>query len=317
MSLKELTDFYTKAFMEDLDALNIQRAEHYPRATEFIDEIVAAIESLIKKGYAYRAEDGSVYFSIKKFPTYGRLSGIKQAEVKAGTRVAVDHYEKMGANDFALWKAWDPDDGAVFWETPPGQREARLAHRVLRHGDEVPGTSLDIHTGGKDLKFPHHENEIAQSEALTGKRFVKLWLHSEFLYIKGEKMSKSLGNFVTLRDLLKQGLEPPSHQALPDQRALQRRAEPHRRLHGAGRRRPYKKIDEFFERLQRGNKTAAKGKAVLSARPVKSLLADFDRAMDDDLNTPKALAVSLQLPTEGQRIDRLRDDFHKATTSSS
>ncbi|HVB95154.1 MAG TPA: cysteine--tRNA ligase [Nitrososphaerales archaeon] len=289
-SLKELTDFYTSAFMEDLDVLNIQRAEKYPRATEFIDEIVTAVESLVRKGYAYREDDGSVYFSIKKFPRYGRLSGIKQAEVKSGTRVAADHYEKLGANDFALWKAWDPDDGSVYWETRLGKGRPGWHIECSVMAMKLLGPSLDIHTGGKDLRFPHHENEIAQSEALTGKRFVKLWMHSEFLNVDGEKMSKSLGNFITLRDLVKQGWNPRAIRLfligahyrdelnLTDSSMGQADA-------------TMKKVDQFYERLLLGQKSAARGKASLAIRPVKSLVRGFEQAMDDDLNTPKALAA--------------------------
>ena len=289
-SLQELTDFFTDAFMEDLDALNIQRAEHYPRATEFIDEMVKAVESLMKKGYAYRADDGSIYFSISKFPRYGRLSGIRQADVKTGTRVAVDHYEKEGANDFALWKAWVPDDGAVFWETRLGKGRPGWHIECSVMAMKYLGGSFDLHTGGKDLKFPHHENEIAQSEALTGKRFVKVWLHAEFLNIGGEKMSKSLGNMITLRDLLKQAWSPRAIRLflisghyrdelnLTDDSMRQADA-------------TMKSIDEFYARLSHGEKFAAKGKASLSLPHVKSLLRDFDKAMDDDLSTPEALAA--------------------------
>ncbi len=289
-SLKELTDFYTEAFMNDLDSLNIQRAEHYPRATEFIEEMVTAIEGLMKKGFAYRAEDGSVYFSIKKFPRYGRLSGIRQADVKSGTRVAVDHYEKMEANDFALWKAWDPEDGPVYWETRLGKGRPGWHIECSVMAMKLLGQSFDIHTGGKDLKFPHHENEIAQSEALTGKRFAKVWIHSEFLNVNGEKMSKSLGNFVTLRDLLKQGWSPRAIRLflisahyreelnLTDNSLRQAEA-------------TMKSIDEFYSRLLRGQGSAPKGDASLSVEPVESLLRSFVLAMDDDLSTPKALAA--------------------------
>jgi len=289
-SLQELTDFFTQAFMEDLDALNIERAERYPRATGSIDDIVTAVESLMKKGYAYREADGSVYFSIKKFPRYGRLSGVKQAEVKSGTRVAADHYEKMGANDFALWKAWDPDDGEVFWETRLGKGRPGWHIECSVMAMKYLGPTLDIHTGGKDLRFPHHENEIAQSEALTGKRFVKVWMHAEFLNINGEKMGKSLGNMITYRELRDQGWGPRAIRLflisahyrdelnLTDGSMGQADA-------------TMRSIDEFYERLMHGMTTAAEGKASLALRPVKSLLRGFDQAMDDDLNTPKALAA--------------------------
>ena len=289
-SLRELTDFFTQAFMDDLDALNIQRAEQYPRATEFIDEIVSTVSSLMKKGYAYRADDGSVYFSIRKFPKYGKLSGIKQEEAKSGTRVAVDHYEKMGANDFALWKAWDPADGDVFWETSLGKGRPGWHIECSVMAMKYLGPSFDIHTGGKDLKFPHHENEIAQSEGLTGKRFVKYWLHSEFLNINGEKMSKSLGNFVTFRDLRKQGWSAKAIRLflisahyrdelnLTDTSMSQADA-------------TMRKIEEFIERVSRGAASAKPGRASLSVPLVKSLIRSFDKAMDDDLNTPMALAA--------------------------
>jgi cysteinyl-tRNA synthetase len=289
-SLSELTDFFTKAFMEDLDALNIQRAEEYPRATEFIGEIVAAVSSLVKKGYAYRADDGSTYFSIRKFPRYGKLSGIKLTEVRSGTRVAVDHYEKMGANDFALWKAWDPEDGEVFWETPLGKGRPGWHIECSVMAMKYLGPSFEIHTGGKDLKFPHHENEIAQSEALTGKRFVKFWLHAEFLNINGEKMSKSLGNFITFRGLREQGWSARAIRLFlvsahyRDELNLTDGSMPQAEA-------TMKKIDEFLERLSRGESSAGRGRASVSLPLVKSLMRSFDKAMDDDLNTPKALAA--------------------------
>ncbi len=288
-SLQALTDYYTEAFMEDLDTLRIERAEHYPRATQLIAEMAAAVKKLTKKGYAYRGDDGSTYFSIKKFPKYGRLSGIKQAEVKSGTRVALDHYEKMGANDFALWKAWDPQDGEVFWETPVGKGRPGWHIECSVMAMKYLGPSFDIHTGGKDLKFPHHENEIAQSESLTGKKFVNVWLHSEFLNINGEKMSKSLGNMVTLRDLLKQGSSARAIRLfligahyrdelnLTDTSMEQAAA-------------TIRSVDEFHSRLSRAAKSAPPGPAILSVQPTRSLLRSFERAMDGDLNTPKALA---------------------------
>jgi cysteinyl-tRNA synthetase len=288
-TLEELTDYYTAAFMEDMDALNIQRAERYPRATRFIPQIVAAVEELMRKGYAYRADDGSIYYSIRKFPRYGRLSGIKQEEVKSGTRVAVDHYEKLGANDFALWKAWDPEDGSVAWETRLGKGRPGWHIECSVMAMRYLGQSLDIHTGGKDLRFPHHENEIAQSEALTGERFVRFWLHAEFLNVNGEKMSKSLGNFVTLRDLLKQGWSPRTVRMfligahyrdelnLTDGSLKQADS-------------TMRKIDEFYDRLVRGRE-GARAKSGSGSKLVRSLLKEFDEAMDDDLNLPRALAA--------------------------
>ncbi len=305
MSLQELTDFFTKAFMEDLDTLNIQRAEQYPRATEFIDEMVKAVESLMKKGYAYRAEDGSIYFSIKKFPRYGRLSGIKQAEVKSGTRVAADHYEKMGANDFALWKAWDPDDGSVFWETSLGKGRPGWHIECSVMAMKYLGASFDIHTGGKDLKFPHHENEIAQSEALTGKRFVKVWLHSEFLNINGEKMSKSLGNFITLRDLVKQAWSPRAIRLFLI--SAHYRDELNLTDNSMGQAEAtMKKIDQFYERLLQGQVSAAKGKASRRGPARQVAAPELRPGHGRRPEHAEGAGRALRVPAQGQCADRLQ-----------
>ena len=221
--------------MEDLGTLNIQKAERYPRATEFIEEIVTAVESLMKKGYAYR-DGGRLRLLLNQEvpPVREALRDEGRRRSSRGTRVAVDHYEKMGANDFALWKAWDPDDGQVFWETRLGKGRPGWHIECSVMAMKYLGQSFDIHTGGKDLRFPHHENEIAQSEALTGKRFVKVWMHAEFLNINGEKMSKSLGNFVTLRDLVKQAWSPRAIRLFLISAHYRDELEPDRQFHGAG-----------------------------------------------------------------------------------
>ncbi|MDV3277433.1 MAG: cysteine--tRNA ligase [Nitrososphaerales archaeon] len=281
---EELTDFYEKAFMEGLKLLNVEPAELYPRATEHINEMVALVKKLMRKGFAYRAEDGSTYFDISKFKRYGRLSGIRPSELKAGARVAQDHYEKEEANDFALWKAWDEDDGEVYWETELGKGRPGWSIECSAMSMKYLGSSFDIHTGGMDNKFPHHENEIAQSEAATGKRFVRFWLHSEFLNIRGEEMHKSIGNVVYLRDLLQRGVQPMTVRLFLissryrdgidltdtslDQAAAQR-----------------KRLQEFISRLR--SMKAGSGGSGLASR----LLSQFTRAMDDDLNTPAALAA--------------------------
>jgi cysteinyl-tRNA synthetase len=289
-SMQELTDFYTEAFMEDLSALNVQRAEYYPRATENVKEIVAAVKSLIKKGYAYRAEDGSVYFAIKKFKRYGQLSGIKTSAAKKGARTASDHYEKMGANDFALWKAWVPEDGDVFWETPLGNGRPGWHIECSVMAMKYLGKTIDIHAGAIDLRFPHHENEIAQSEALTGKKFVRHWQHSAFLTMEGGKMSKSVGNIVTLRELLPRGLSPRAIRLF---------------LISAHYREELKFSDaslaqatatlERFDRLIRRLK-AVQPRETEKANPEcdilsEALLSSFEESLDDDLNLPKALAA--------------------------
>jgi cysteinyl-tRNA synthetase len=206
--LREFTDFYVKAFFEDIKILNIEPADVYPRATGHIAEMVALIKTLMVKGYAYRGEDDSIYYAINKFPNYGKLSKIKTAELKAGARVSQDEYTKEEAQDFALWKAWTPEDGDVFWETEIGKGRPGWHIECSAMSMKYLGETFDIHCGGVDNMFPHHENEIAQSEAASGKKFVDYWLHNEHLLVEGKKMAKRLGNFYTLRDLLAKGYDP-------------------------------------------------------------------------------------------------------------
>jgi cysteinyl-tRNA synthetase len=206
--LKQYTDFYAKAFFEDAKTLNIEPADVYPRATEHVAEMVALIKTLIAKGIAYKGEDGSIYFAISKFPNYGRLSKIQVHELKAGARVNVDEYAKEEAQDFALWKAWTPDDGDVFWDTDLGKGRPGWHIECSAMSMKYLGETFDIHCGGVDNMFPHHENEIAQSEAATGKPFVHVWMHNEHLLVEGRKMAKRFGNFYTLRDLLKKECDP-------------------------------------------------------------------------------------------------------------
>ena len=207
MPLKQFTDFYAKAFFEDIKALNIQSADVYPRATDHIPEMVALIKTLMAKGYAYRSEDGSIYYAISKFPDYGKLSRIKTAELKTGARVSQDEYTKEEAQDFALWKAWVPEDSDVYWETELGKGRPGWHIECSAMSMKYLGETFDIHCGGVDNIFPHHENEIAQSEAATGKKFVVYWMHNEHLLVEGKKMAKRFGNFFTLRDLLAKGYD--------------------------------------------------------------------------------------------------------------
>ena len=208
LPLRKFTDFYIEAFFEDIKALNIQAADVYPRATDHIPEMVALIKTLMAKGYAYRGEDGSIYYAISKFPDYGKLSKLKTAELKAGARVSQDEYAKEEAQDFALWKAWTSDDGDVYWETELGKGRPGWHIECSAMSMRYLGETFDIHCGGVDNIFPHHENEIAQSEAATGKKFVNYWLHNEHLLVEGKKMSKSFGNYYTLRDLLAKKCDP-------------------------------------------------------------------------------------------------------------
>ena len=206
--LRQFTDFYVKAFFEDIKILNIEPADFYPRATDLIPEMVALIKILMDKDFAYRGEDGSIYFSISKFKDYGKLSKIKTSELKVGVRVSQDEYAKEEAQDFALWKAWTPEDGDVFWETELGKGRPGWHIECSAMSMKYLGETFDIHCGGVDNMFPHHENEIAQSEAATGKKFVDYWLHNEHLLVEDKKMAKRLGNFYTLRDLLAKSYDP-------------------------------------------------------------------------------------------------------------
>jgi len=205
LSLREYTDKYTKIFFEDLATLNIEPVEHNPRATESIDAMIDIIERLSAKGITYE-KDGSVYFSIAKFKDYGRLSRLEAREIRSGARYDADEYEKDDARDFALWKA--SKDGEPGWETPFGAGRPGWHIECSAMVRKIFGGTIDIHTGGVDLVFPHHENEIAQSEAAYGEPFVRYWVHVEHLLVEGSKMSKSRGNFYTLRELIEKGHSP-------------------------------------------------------------------------------------------------------------
>ena len=208
ISLDEYTERYKKAFFEDIKVLNIEKADVFPEATKCIKEMVALVKKLLGKGIAYKSDDGSIYFAVSKFKDYGKLAKLKVKDLKTGARVKQDEYEKEEANDFALWKGYSKEDGDVFWETEIGKGRPGWHIECSVMSSKYLGDTFDIHTGGVDLIFPHHTNEIAQSEAATSKKFVHYWLHNEHLLVEGKKMSKSLGNFYTLRDILKKGYSP-------------------------------------------------------------------------------------------------------------
>ncbi len=209
-SLKEFTEFYTEAFFADRDALNIIPAQEYPRATEYVSQMITMIEKLIATGHAYKEEDGSVYFKIDSFSNYGALSHINLASLKenASGRIKSDEYEKDNLQDFALWKAWDSADGEVFWDSPFGKGRPGWHIECSAMSTNLLGNSIDIHTGGVDNIFPHHENEIAQSECSTNAKFVNYWLHNEWVMVEGKKMAKSAGNFTTLRTIIDRNINP-------------------------------------------------------------------------------------------------------------
>src|SRR5665213_4028893 len=206
ISIGEYTPLFVDAFFEDMEALRIERPEEIARATEHIDRMVALIQRLSAVGAAYQTDDGSWYFRLTSFPEYGKLSKKDFGGMEDGARVDVDEYEKDSARDFALWKAAKP--GETAWDTPIGRGRPGWHIECSAMAMEYLGDTLDIHTGGVDLTFPHHENEIAQAEGITGKQFVRFWLHAEHLSVDSQKMSKSLGNIYTLRDLKERGFAP-------------------------------------------------------------------------------------------------------------
>ncbi len=282
---------YAAAFFEDMAALRAERAEHYPRATEHIPEMVAMISTLLENGNAYLA-DGDVYFRIASFPTYGALSHLDRAGLKAGARVATDKYDKESVSDFALWKKPQPGDeklGAV-WDAPFGQGRPGWHIECSAMSKRYLGDTLDIHAGGVDLMFPHHENEIAQSEAANHRQFSRVWLHSEFLSdATGEKMSKSAGGFTTLRDLAAAGHDPLAIRFFLVANAHYRsrvRLSPEA-LHSAAEQ--VRRLREFADRVSRTQPASAED-AELAQRTADVRVA-YREALDDDLNLPQGVGL--------------------------
>jgi cysteinyl-tRNA synthetase len=285
--IEQYTAHYANAFFEDITALNIKPADYYPKATDHILEMIALIKKLIQKGYAYKAPDNSIYYAIKKFKNYGKLSHIKVAELKAGTRVKTDEYEKEEAQDFALWKAWASEDGDVFWETELGKGRPGWHIECSAMSMKYLGETFDIHCGGVDNMFPHHENEIAQSEAASGKKFVNYWLHNEHLLVEGKKMAKKFGNFYTLRDLLGKGYDPIAIRFLL--LSTHYRAQFNFTFEGLdAAHAAVERLRNFVRRLQDANGEGSGGQV---AKLVRGVQASFGEAMDNDLNVSVALGA--------------------------
>src|SRR5215467_1144462 len=293
-SVQEYTRKYEDAFLEDMHTLNLERPEQLVRATEHIQEMAEFIQKLEQKGFAYRAEDGSYYFRIASFPGYGKLSKKDFGAIEVGARVDVDEYEKDNARDFALWKARKPDEQA-FWESPlgPGRPGWHIECSVMSM--KYLGPSFDLHAGGEDLIFPHHENEIAQSEALTGQTFARFWMHVRFLLVEGKKMSKSEGNFYTLRDLLEKGHKPTTlryllasaHYGKPlnfTLDGLEQAAQSVRR------------VRDFKARIEMAHLQPGKNERIqeLAARTASEKRVE----VDDDLNTAQALGALFDMVRE-------------------
>lgn len=298
VSLSEYTRTYKEAFFEDLKKLNIERAEYYPAATEHLPEMIELIERLLEKGLAYQSSDRSLYFSISKFEKYGRLARLDLDGLQAGARVDQDEYDKDNAADFVLWKAHDPKDGDVVWDSPWGPGRPGWHIECSAMSMKYLGESFDIHTGGVDNIFPHHDDEIAQSEGATGKQFSKYWMHCGYLVVDGKKMSKSLGNFHTLRDLLEMGYS--GREVRYELLSAHYRQSLNFSFDSLkGNRAALARLDDFYERVS-GIAGDCKEAGDLP-QWATSLKRRFAEALDDDLNISRALGVLFEVVHEGNR----------------
>ncbi len=289
-SLKEFTEFYTEGFLKDIKSLNILNPTKFTKATDYIVEMVEIIKKLLDKGIAYKSPDSSVYYDIKKFKNYGQLSHLvlENQKENASGRIKSDEYEKENAQDFALWKAWDKNDGDVFWENELGKGRPGWHIECSAMSMTNLGESFDLHTGGVDNIFPHHENEIAQSEGATGKHFVKYWMHNEWLLIDYKKMAKSEGTFYLLKDLIDKGINPIAYRfwlLMANYRtkmnfnweALEGAETALKRLY-----RLYAGLHPVARERQGGEETG---------KVAEEYSAKFKEYLEDDLDTPKALTV--------------------------
>ena len=309
--LRVFTERYAQCFFEDCNALRVQPPEVTPRATDHIKEMLDLIQILMDKGIAYKGEDGSVYFSIEKYAPYGKLSHLKERELKVGARVQSDEYDKESVSDFALWKKWVPADGPVKWDSPwgPGRPGWHLECSVMAR--KYLGDTIDLHMGGEDLIFPHHENEIAQSEAATGKPFVHYWVHNGYLMVEGKKMSKSAGNFYTLRDIFEKGYTGREVRFLLLSTYYRQAFNfTFEGLHAA--RSALSRLDDLREALE---KEKATGSDVPVSEELKDVLAisyqKWEEALDDDLNTSAAFAALFEAVKAINKI-RLENPLGKA-----
>ncbi len=328
--LTEHTAPFTQAFFEDRDYLRIKPAHVYPAATKYMSQMIALVSTLLERGVAYKGEDGSVYFAINKFPTYGRLSQLDKREIKVGARVASDEYAKGDPSDFALWKKADAEDESVgaAWDAPfgrgrPGWHLECSAMSLSEIAQCCGVQTLDIHAGGIDLIFPHHENEIAQSEGATGQPFVRHWVHGEFLNVRGTKMSKRHGNFLTARDLREQGVDAAAVRLLFFQthyrqpvdftdealeaakEGVRRLGEFHQRLKGAGSKEPGRELEKLAEQLETDVAIALNDD--LNAPRAVAALFDFVRAANRELDKPVAPAGTARALAAFERVTGVLD----------
>jgi len=303
--LDQFTKTYKDAFFEDIKTLNIEPAQEYPEATAHITQMVDMIKKLLDKGLAYKADDG-IYYDIKKFKEYGQLAHIKLEDLQTGAsgRVKKDEYDKENAHDFVLWKFWDEEDGDVAWETDLGKGRPGWHIECSAMSTCYLGDTFDIHTGGIDLVFPHHQNEVAQSEGSSGKKFVNYWIHNEWLRVEGKKMSKSLGNFYTLRDLLDKGHDPTTiRYLLLSSYYRQPLNFTFEGLEGA--KTAVERLNNFIFQLQQ----IKEGEENAQIKDmVKKAKEDFIKKMDDDLNIAEALAVIFDFTAEINKLQPSKKD---------
>ncbi len=307
-TVAEYTEPFTRAILDEADALGIRRADGYPRATEYVDEMVALVERLLERGHAYTTDDGSVFFDITSFPEYGKLSRKDLEKGRTGERVADDEYGKDDVRDFALWKAAKEEDRAVgaVWPAPWGEGRPGWHLECSAMSLAEVGETVDIHLGGEDLIFPHHEDEIAQSEGATGKPFVRCWLHVKHLRMADAKMSKSAGNTVTVRELLSRGTDPAAlRYHLLSAHYRTELAFGERGLDGSAR--AVRRWSDFRDRVREVEEDPSAASAGLG-KVAEEAVASFQDAMDEDLNVPAALGSLFTLVGEGNGIlDRVGD----------
>jgi cysteinyl-tRNA synthetase len=313
-TIREVTEPVTEIFFKDRDYLRIESAEAYPKATDYIPQMVELVKQLVERGVAYQADDGSVYFAIDRFPSYGRLSRLDKREVKAGARVAQDDYTKENAQDFALWKAAKPEDEQVHaaWDSPWGRGRPGWHLECSAMAIDLLGETLDIHCGGIDLIFPHHEDEIAQSEAATGQQFSHFWCHGAFLLTEGAKMAKRLGNVTTVKDIRESRISAAAIRRFVfnthyrkelnlTEEALEASIDAVRR------------IGTFANRLKQ-----ARGGTAELATAAEELVRSAEAALFDDLNAPEAIAaLSVFITRANAELDRGGQDAAAVETARS
>jgi len=302
MSLNDFTAKYKKSFFEDLKILRIEPAEHYPAATEHIPEMIDIIKTLMDKGFAYQADDKSIYFSISKFPEYGKLAKIDMENQRSGVRINTDEYEKDSVADFALWKSWNEADGDVVWDSPWGKGRPGWHIECSAMSMKYLGKTFDIHTGGIDNMFPHHEDEIAQSEAANDCKFVNYWLHCAHLIVNGDKMSKSANNFFTLRDLLDKGFSGKELRFVL--LSTHYRKKLNFTFDGCEQsRKTLNRFKDFFQRLREITATCANDNKIDEI--ISEAMNKFKNSIGDDLNISEALSATFTLQNS---INKLMDN---------